>query len=163
MEGCDLSEDENICIECNQYYCLDSKSGQCVYNDDINDEEKKYYFRCNKTNKEGTKCALCNNGYRLKNGLCVDEAHCLEKNRDGSCKKCESKENSIFIQCLNPIFGCVESLFNHNCLECDNILNFEECTKCMDGYDLDENNDCKKIEEWKLIKNYWIMGLFNYN
>ena len=147
LEGCDLSEDENICIECNQYYCLDSKSGQCVYNDDINDEEKKYYFRCNKTNKEGTKCALCNNGYRLKNGLCVDEAHCLEKNRDGSCKKCESKENSIFIQCLNPIFGCVESLFNHNCLECDNILNFEECTKCMDGYDLDENNDCKKIEE----------------
>ena len=40
-EGCDKSENENICLECKNYYCLDSKTGKCFPNNKIITEEKK--------------------------------------------------------------------------------------------------------------------------
>ena len=141
IEGCALSENENKCIECDSYYCLDAKTGQCFENDIIEDNEKKFYYRCTKTNKEGNSCEICENGYILsKNGLCVDEEHCLEKNDDGSCKKCQNNEEGIF--CLNNDFGCNQIYANSACMECNNNLEFENCTKCYDGYILNDNNDC---------------------
>ena len=59
IEGCSISENENKYLECEQYYCLDVKTGQCIYNDEIEDEEKKFNFRCNRANEEGTKCEAC--------------------------------------------------------------------------------------------------------
>jgi hypothetical protein len=54
IKGCALSENENKCLECdNFYYCLDKKTGKCEINDEIIDENKKFYFKCNKTNDEG--------------------------------------------------------------------------------------------------------------
>ena len=55
------------------------KTGKCEYNDIIINEEKKFYYRCNKTNQEGPEWAECIDNYILKDGLCVDEEHCVEK------------------------------------------------------------------------------------
>ena len=144
IEGCILSENEHKCLECDSYYCLDMKKGKCIYNDEIIEEDNKYYYRCNKTNKEGTSCEICDDGYKLRDGLCIDDIHCIERNEDGMCKKCQNEENSYFIRCINIVFDCVESYFNKNCLKCNDILNFQSCTKCNDGYFLNEQNKCVK-------------------
>ena len=139
IEGCVLSENENKCLECDLYYCLNSKNGQCFRNDDIKDEESKHYFRCIKTNEEGDACEICEEGFILENGLCIDNEHCVEKDKDGSCKKCQKDDFESF--CLNKDFGCVQEYTNY-CLECNNVLELDKCTKCLDGYYLDENGEC---------------------
>ena len=146
IEGCALSENENKCLECDLYYCLNAKNGQCVLNDEINSDEEKFYYRCIKTNEEGNKCEICDEEYILdENGLCVDEEHCEEKNLDGSCKKCYSNyTEGIF--CLNKDFLCVNVYYKENCLECNNNYDFFNCTKCYDGYIVNELGDCIKNE-----------------
>ena len=140
IEGCDISENENKCLECDEdYYCLNIKTGICEINDRIVSDDKKYLYKCNKTNGEGTACDICLDGFELKNGLCIDEIHC-EYKIDGICKKCEEE------YCLNSIFGCVEMFFD-NCLECNDIFNLEKCTKCIDGYEVDEFDTCSEIIE----------------
>ena len=144
IKGCEISENENKCIECDEYYCLDIKTGKCNYNDEIESEEKKFYFRCNRTNKEGTGCEICVEGYELKNGICVDNDHCDEIDENGNCIKCQNEKNDIF--CLNKLFGCI-NIFYENCLECNNYLDFDSCTKCSEGYILNEYDLCVKEEE----------------
>ena len=139
IEGCVLSENENKCLECDSYYCINSKTGQCFRNDDIKDEESKHYFRCIKTNEGGDACEICEEGFILENGLCIDNEHCVEKDKDGSCKKCQKDDIESF--CLNKDFGCVQE-YTNNCLECNNVLELDKCTKCIDGYYLDENGEC---------------------
>ena len=145
IKSCERSENENKCIECSEYFCLDIKTGKCEYNDEIEAEDKIFYYKCKKTNEEGNACEICIEGYELnENGLCIDNTHCIEKNQDGSCKKCQSDEQGIF--CLNNIFGCVDLYYDNKCLECNDILDFNECTKCLDGYKLNENGLCSKEE-----------------
>ena len=47
---------------------------------------------------------------------------------------------------MNHIFGCVEAYNDPNCLECNDLNDVGYCTKCIDGYELDENNNCYNIE-----------------
>ena len=46
FEGCEMLKDENIdeniCIECQEYYCLDVKKGNCVINDEIVIQKKNF-------------------------------------------------------------------------------------------------------------------------
>ena len=72
IEYCSVVENEEKCLFCEERYCADVKSGKCEFNFVILDEEKKFYYRCNRTNKEGTEYEICLDGYELKNGLCVD-------------------------------------------------------------------------------------------
>ena len=141
IKGCDISEDEDKCIECNEYYCLDIKEGKWVYNDEIESNDKKFYYRCIRTNKEGNACEICVEGYELINGICVDNEHCVETNKDEICSKCLNDGQDIF--CLNYVFGCVKT-FLDNCLECNDYLDFYGCTKCEDGYKLNEFSLCIK-------------------
>ena len=143
VEGCDLSENEDKCLQCGIYYCLNIKTGKCEYNDRIINEEKKFYYRCNRTNKEGNACEVCIDNYILKDGLCVDEEHCIEKNEDGNCKKCLNDDENSF--CLNYDFGCVDLFFDY-CLECNDILDLEKCTKCFEGYKINEYDQCDESE-----------------
>ena len=145
--GCEISEEDNDnrCIECNDFYCLDKKTGKCEINDMIEEEEKKFYFRCNITNEEGNKCQICNYGFDLdENGNCVDMENCIEINEDNICTKCKNDDEGIF--CLNNIFGCVE-IYDEYCLECNDIFNLDICTKCIEGYEIDENGICKEVEK----------------
>ena len=143
IEGCEKSENEKKCLECDEYHCLDAKNGKCEDNSYIKSEENKIFFRCNKTNEEGDKCEICLNGLNLsKDGLCVEKEHCT-KEVDGVCQKCENNMRNTY--CLNSVFGCVESLFL-DCLECDDYLDFNKCTKCMEGYELNKNYECIDIE-----------------
>ena len=139
IEGCDISENENKCLECDSdYYCLNIKTGKCEKNDIVTNEEKKYLYKCNKTNIEGNGCEICLNDYTLNNdGLCVDNIHC-EEEKNGICIKCEED------YCLNNNFGCVEIFFD-KCLECNDISNLEKCTKCYDGYVIDKFDTCTEI------------------
>ena len=149
IRGCEFSEDEKKCIECNERYCLDLNTLKCELNDKVAEEEKMFYYRCNRTNEEGTKCEICLEGFILdERGLCIDENNCKEK-IDGKCVKCpDNEEDRVFhYHCLNDVFGCVET-FLENCLECNDILDFEKCTKCVDGYKIDDNsNKCVEIIE----------------
>ena len=140
--GCEISENEDRCLQCNEYYCLNIKTGKCEDNDIINDEDKKYYYRCNRTNEEGDSCETCIQGFELnKNGLCINESLCQEK-EDDNCIRCKNNDEYY---CLNEYFGCVETRLQ-NCLECNNILELETCTKCYDGYVIDKFGDCTEIK-----------------
>ena len=139
----------NECTECNEFFCLNIKNGQCYYNHEIENEENKFYYKCNRTNEEGTACGNCVEGYELdKNGLCMVKGNCDEFNEGNICKKCFN------YFCLNNYFGCHEINYD-NCLECNDISNFNKCTKCYDGYEMNENNQMlKKINiflSWKII------------
>ena len=146
IEGCDISENENKCIKCDSdYYCFDAKTERCEINDEIISEEKKFYFKCNKTNKEGNVCEICMDGYELKKGLCVDNTHCDQKDEDGNCLKCVTYEEDYFYHCLNSNFDCVETYLDV-CEKCDNIFDFDNCTKCMEGFELNEKYECKETK-----------------
>ena len=149
--GCEKTdeEDENICAECDDnFYCLDKKTGKCETNDWIEDEDKKFYYRCNITNEEGNKCEICSYGFDLdENGNCVDMDNCVETNKDNTCKKCKNDDEGSY--CLNDIFGCVE-IFDEFCLECNDILNLDACTKCIKGYEIDEDGICREVEKQSL-------------
>ena len=143
MKGCALSEDDNKCIECEKNYCLDTMTEKCIYNKEIKIKEKKFYFRCNITNKEGNKCEICEEGLiPNEQGLCVDYEHCVEKNEDGNCIKCSDSYQKGYY-CLNKDFGCVV-INKKECLECNNNLNILSCTKCLDGYSLNYYGICLK-------------------
>ena len=148
IEGCILSEDEENCLECGESYCLDVKEKKCVDNDIIEDIEKKFYYRCNKTNKEGTACEICADGnYTLNgNGICFDNVHCIEEDENGSCLKCKNDYNSTY--CLNEYFGCEPMIFE-NCLECNDLLDLYKCTKCIEGYELNQHNICFETQKNK--------------
>ena len=148
MNGCDISENENKCLKCDAdfSFCLDLKTGKCEDSDIIISEEKKFYYKCNITNKEGTACDICFNDFSLtKNGLCIDDNHCAEK-KDEICKKCLDFDDEYFKHCLNSEFGCVET-YLEGCEECNNILDFNNCTKCYKGFDLNENGECISQQE----------------
>ena len=91
------------------------------------------------TNEEGTRCEICINGFSLnENGLCVDKTICEEKNENGKCIKCNNDNGNY---CLNKDFECVDSFYGH-CLECNNNLDFDECTKCDEGYKVNDYGRC---------------------
>ena len=147
IEGCDISENENKCIQCySEEWCLDLKTGKCEYNKIIEDENKKFYYKCNRTNEEGNACDICIEGFELKNGLCVDNSHCVEKNEEGNCQKCITYEEDYYYHCLNKYFGCIETYFDF-CEKCDNLFDFDKCTKCFEGYNQNEKGECIKIQD----------------
>ena len=141
---CKIIKNENECLECDTFYCLDVKKQICVDNDYLNDLNEKIYINCNRTNAEGTACEKCINGYEQnEDGYCVDIDICEEK-KEGKCLKCKDliSENG-YQYCANQIFGCLESI--DNCLRCDNLENLYECTECKEGYKKGEYG-CEKIE-----------------
>ena len=141
VNNCRKVQNENKCMICDNFYCLDVKKRKCVDNDYLNDINDKIYISCNRTNKEGTACEQCINGYELnEKGYCVDKNICEEK-EDGKCLKCKDiiSENG-YQYCANEIFGCLESS-KKNCLRCDNLNDLYECTECKKGYRKD-NHEC---------------------
>ena len=144
---CDIIENSERCLVCSDTYCLDAKTGFCEDNDIIHDLDKMYYYRCNRTNAESNACELCLEGYELRDGLCFDEQHCAERNEDGTCKRCERFEDEYYEQCISEVFGCVEGYYDPFCLECNNLTDVGECTKCMNGYHFDDNYNCEEDEE----------------
>ena len=142
INNCKTSENEKTCLECDQYFCLDAKNGNCVSNEFLDDENIKIYFACEKTNKEGTSCEQCMEGYEVnEEGYCVDVENCEEK-KDGKCLKCKSEINKNgFYYCANDVFGCIEGNFE-NCLRCDNLLDLYACTECKEGYEINKSGYC---------------------
>ena len=56
VEYCKIVENENKCLECSTFYCLDVKNQRCVDNDKLNDMKDKIFISCKRTNKDGTLC-----------------------------------------------------------------------------------------------------------
>ena len=146
IEGCLISENENKCLECDEYHCLNKNNGKCFDNYYISEEEKNaIYFNCNKTNEEGTECEECiNDNFEIINGLCYNIGGC-EKIEDGKCVECKDwKENILSVFCLNKDFGCVEG-YSLDCYRCDD-LDFNICNECQEGFEFNEFNDCVEIK-----------------
>ena len=80
-------------------------------------------------------------GYDLKNGLCIDNSHCRERNTEGKCIKCITYDEDYYYHCLNSNFECVESYYDR-CEICNNLFDFDDCTKCMEGFVLNEKGEC---------------------
>ena len=143
--GCKFIKNENECNECEEGHCLITKNLTCIWNDVINEEYEKIYYKCNYTNVEGTKCEVCQENYTLTDeGLCVNNFDCDEF-ENNICVKCK-KENIYGMNlCLNKELGCVD-IFSEGCKRCDQIENFYDCTECFEGYKLNEYNNCEKID-----------------
>ena len=62
IKGCVYQESDKKCLECSSINCLDVKTGLCESN---TNRTAKQYYKCRKTNKDGTACAVCNEGYTL--------------------------------------------------------------------------------------------------
>ena len=145
VEKCKIVENEDKCLECDEYFCLDVKNQRCVDNDYLNEGNDKIHISCNRTNEEGTACEECINGYEIGvDGYCVDIDICEEK-KDGKCLKCKNITNENgYTYCANEIFGCLES-DDQNCQRCDNLNDLYECTECKQGYKK-VLSKCEKIE-----------------
>ena len=144
IENCEiLNEKGDECLQCNRNYCYNKKLKKCEISNEIISEEKKFLYRCIMTSEEGTECEICDNSYTLKDGLCVYDRFCLEKDSNGDCLKCY-KRSGDYSYCINKYFGCMVH-FDVNCHECNNINDFDECTKCEDGYELNEKGKCALV------------------
>ena len=134
VENCKIIEDENKCLECNEFHCLDVKMQKCLDNNYLSGQNDKIHISCKKTNKEGTGCEECIDGYTPnEKGYCVDENICEEKKGE-KCLRCKDISSvNGYKFCANEIFGCLESIHD-NCLRCDNLENLNECTECQEGY-----------------------------
>ena len=144
IDYCAISENENRCIKCEDYYCLDVKKGICVDNEFLETEDDKIYFACNITNEDGTECEECIDGYQVgSEGYCIDVDRCEIEN-EGICIKCKDelgeRGNNY---CANDIFGCV-AIFDENCVKCNDLLELYSCTECKEGYKVNINGLCVK-------------------
>jgi len=147
VDNCNIVENEDKCLECITYYCLDVKNQRCIDNDYLNDMNDKMFISCKRTNKEGTSCEECIEGYKIgENGYCVDIDYCEVKNDNGKCDKCKDIKtvNDLYF-CANELFGCLET-DKENCLRCDNMENLYQCTQCKEGYSKTTNGFCMKNE-----------------
>ena len=145
--NCAKTLNENECSECNDNFCLNKKTGLCIYNLKIDKEEDKFIFGCKFTNEDGTKCEKCSGERKMNNeGICIDENICDKKDENGACIKCVQREYPNQFYCINKEFGCVDT-FAWNCEQCDDVTNLSYCNKCQEGYELTENHDCSKISE----------------
>lgn len=132
--GCASSKND-VCEKCRYSFCLNGEN-KCIPNN--NYLENPLYYKCLKTNKGETQCILCEEGYFLQNGKCVDSLNCKER-PNGACIKCNKN------YCLSNVYGCVSNN-NPNCERCDN-KDINKCTGCASGYYLDESkNICKKCK-----------------
>ena len=146
IETC-LNADKGKCIECEEGYCLDVKNNDCIDNEFLEDINNKFYIACNRTNKEGTRCERCLDGYELgEEGYCIDVSHC-EIKEDEECKKCVTEyfnHGGVHYYCYNSVFGCIK-FFSKGCLKCENLADLYECTECDEGFELNEYGYCKEI------------------
>ena len=143
---CKTRLNENECSECIDNFCLNKKTGLCIYNLKVENEEEKFIFGCKYTNDEGTKCEKCS-GERVMNneGICINENICEKKDSSGNCIKCVAKEYSNQFYCLNKDVGCVDT-YTWYCQQCDKVTDFEYCNKCQEHYELNGNYVCTLSE-----------------
>ena len=144
--GCITSNNKNECHNCDSdYFCLNLLNNTCIQNEYIPNEERMMYYKCILTNENGTKCETCKYLFEIREeGYCYNIRDCYDIEDDDTCSKCRKQSFYGFPTCLNKYYGCVETSVN-NCLRCDNPLEFEICTECLEGYELSENGSCEKI------------------
>ena len=145
--GCYKSENSEKCIECSPNYCL--TNGKCNYTEIIPENSVGFCYKCLETNENGKGCKKCFDGFSLsENGFCQNFDYCEEK-KDNECLKCKQNYKDEYgfnlSFCINEIFGCVE-INNDNCLRCDDIYDLDKCTKCFEGYRV-EDGKCVKCKE----------------
>ena len=68
IKGCYIQQNDDKCLECNSYNYLDLKTGLCQNNNIVSN---KKFYKCKKSNEEGTACGECLEGYSLLEGICV--------------------------------------------------------------------------------------------
>ena len=143
--GCISSNNKNNCNDCDSdYFCLNLFNSTCIQNEYIPNEERMIFYKCILTNENGTICQTCKDGFEIsEEGYCYNYRDCSREEND-LCVKCRKISYYGYDTCLNKYFGCVETSVK-NCLRCDNPLELETCTECLEGYKLTENGSCEII------------------
>ena len=112
------------------------KDSLCYYNDEIETEDEKIFYKCVKTNGEGNACQVCESPFEVgETGLCINLYDCEEIDVE-DCLKCK-ENNGWSHMCFNKDYGCVETFFG-GCLKCNDIFNLDRCNECLRGYELNE-------------------------
>ena len=57
--------------------------------------------------------------------------------------------NLILLLCF--FYLKIVNTFLKNCIRCDNVLDLDWCTKCEEGYEIDEYGECVEIENSLLL------------
>ena len=143
VENCDTCNSENECLSCKDGYDIVNGNKLCLLKSDI--EEKKYYIDsnnyyylcsksltyCSKCDSK-TECIECNNDYVIEEaGICIDKSlvdeHYYYLN----------EENNKYESCSKI----------SKCKKCNSAT---ECTLCIEGYNLIEDNNellsCQNID-----------------
>ena len=137
VENCLTCQKKDTCDSCKNGYLLYNSNKLCLSQKDIegkyfkNSTDNNYYL-CSKAIRG---CEKCNNGDE-----CIEcnTAFDLDENN-----KCISTSLTTYKYYLNPSTGKYESCTKiENCDECKSST---ECTRCQNGYELN-NNLCQKIE-----------------
>ena len=140
---CLYSDEDHICQQCRDDYCLNKKNGKCFKNYEISGLDEIVYYKCLNTNDEGTECIECLDNFKVsENGLCKNLNDC-EIEENSNCNKCKIKDYEDNFLCSNKYYGCIETS-TENCLRCDDLEYLYICTECVDGYILDYNYNCVK-------------------
>ena len=151
VEKCLYCKNKDNCQLCQNDYFLYNSKTLCLSDSDIN--ENKYYFDpinnvyclCSKEIQGCKKCNDGNNCIECQNEFGMDENN-----------KCVHLSIALLRYYLDPDTGKYISCSKiNNCEECSSS---SECTKCKDGYQLN-NNECEIIENKDKYKGVAIAAL----
>ena len=121
-----VSEDNSLCDECKTDYFLSYDRKSCIEFkncDDFNNNQDNEY------------CEECNNGYALSyDGMSCKQFENCKKLAEGN-KKCS--------ECVDNFHPNAEGKCERT--QCEDYDENDVCTKCYEGYYLDNDKNCKKI------------------
>ena len=148
IEFCIYSDFYNNCKECEENYFFNKDSELCeeIVNDTL--------LNCKMSDYSGTKCQECKNNYYLSDidDLCYDNTQnetfykCAEVNYDDICQRCEKGYFLGYIdhKC-SKIEGCISSLNENVCLECNSEYFCFDVKKGICEYNLKPKNEESKF------------------
>ena len=142
------SENERHCGLCKDYDF--NKIYKMVNYEDCLETKINYTYYIN----EELKLISCLDKYTYKNGQCEFDCYetcnnCSEKSDDIDDQKCFSCKNDFYLYKNNCLAQCPNKTYqeNNQCKDCDSsclACNKDGCTKCFEGYYLDnKSNTCE--------------------
>ena len=145
FEGCKLAlTNDTFCSECKNNFYLNLSDFLCYDNNKQGD-----FYKCSKTNLEGTECEFCEKNYYFGTGdkKCSNISRCKISENGNKCLACDA------CFCLDLKKGlCFDNdfLYEENqkiYIKC-NITNEEgtACAQCLEGYEIGNEGYCIDIE-----------------
>ncbi|CAD2213862.1 hypothetical protein, conserved [Angomonas deanei] len=123
--NCQECTQANVCAKCiSEEYTVSKMGSKCV----------KKIDNCYDPNPTGSGCRVCNDGFKLNNGKCVECAmqDCLNCDTAKKCSSCANGlvPNADHSACVKKLPNCVSQMTN------------DACDQCTDGYKPSDAKQC---------------------